>query len=599
MWVLEYWGKNHSLLVTPDRCKLYAKSEQRDYQFDPLAKKQDDFRASFHNLIPALWTMDIFNTSSLNSHIQLYETSQLRGKSGAMKKQDFLWIIPLSLCLGAVLSVIQSGNWLIGWLGFSLLFFLCISILTLSTKWAGGGKSLAWMVALAFILRFIGGVTTYLALPVYGYVNDEDQSAGYTYTDAHRRDAQSWELASSQDSILSAFSKTYASDQYGGLLALSAFVYRYLSPDMQRPLMLILLSAFMSALALPFFWKAVHQEWGGKLASASGWIYALYPESILIGGSALREPYLWAFSAFALWGYVGFASSEKNDAKRNSLLWLALGIAGMLFVSPGVAVATLVILAGWVYFNGDQRKISWQIVLAFAVVLILGLFLLSFALNRNGNLGNGNPLDVLNNFIREVAGWGGLQLKRSSGMVDAVFKKIPDWMQLPFVTVYGIFQPVLPAAFAEPTLLIWRIIQVLRALGWYALLPALILSFLASTSEGEKKKRMVFVWLSFFMFIWILFTALRGGGDQWDNPRYRAIMILWQAILAGNVWVWWRETKNTWVPRVLAMELVFLIFFGQWYASRYFAIGTQLPFTYMVGIILGLWAVILVWGFKK
>ena len=319
----------------------------------------------------------------------------------------------------------------------------------------------------------------------------------------------------------------------------------------------------------------------------------------MIGGSALREPYLWAFSAFVLWGFVSFTASEKADSKRNSLVWLALGIAGMLLISPGVAVATLVILAGWVYFTRSQRQISWRMFLVFVGLLILGLFLLSFALNRNGNLGNGNPLDVLNNFISEVASWGGLQLKRSSGMVQAVFKKIPAWMQLPFVTVYGIFQPVLPAALAEPTLLIWRIIQVLRALGWYALLPALILSFLASASEGEKKKRVVFIWLSFFMFIWILFTALRGGGDQWDNPRYRAIMILWQAILAGNVWVWWRETKNTWVPRVLAMELVFLIFFGQWYASRYFSIGGQLPFTQMMAIILGLWTVIFFWKFRK
>ena len=117
-----------------------------------------------------------------------------------MKKQDFLWIIPLSLFLGAVLSFLQTGNWLIGWLGFSFLFLLSISLLTLSTKWAGGGKTLAWMVALAFILRFVGGVTTYLALPVYGYVDDEDQSAGYTYTDAHRRDAQAWELATSEES---------------------------------------------------------------------------------------------------------------------------------------------------------------------------------------------------------------------------------------------------------------------------------------------------------------------------------------------------------------------------------------------------------------
>ena len=39
------------------------------------------------------------------------------------------------------------------------------------------------------------------------------------------------------------FSERYGSDQYGGLLAFNTFIYRYFSPDAQRPLMLVLLSA--------------------------------------------------------------------------------------------------------------------------------------------------------------------------------------------------------------------------------------------------------------------------------------------------------------------------------------------------------------------
>src|SRR5258706_388044 len=111
-----------------------------------------------------------------------------------INQRDFIWVLPLSIGLGAVLSYLQSGNWLIGWLGFSLLFLLCFSLLTLSIRWAGGGKTLAWMVALAFALRFVGGVATYLALPINGF-NDADDKAGFVYTDAHRRDDQAWELA--------------------------------------------------------------------------------------------------------------------------------------------------------------------------------------------------------------------------------------------------------------------------------------------------------------------------------------------------------------------------------------------------------------------
>jgi hypothetical protein len=526
-----------------------------------------------------------------------------------ISQRDLLWILPLSLSLGAALSFLQSGIWLIGWLGFSFLFLLAFLLLTFFTKWAGNGKLLAWIIAIAFILRFAGGVATYLALPVYGYV-DDDQSAGFTYTDAHRRDAQAWELASSNLPILDAFNKKkYAYDQYGGLLAFSALVYRYLSPDAHRPLMLVLLSAFMAALALPFLWKAASPLWGAKVAIASGWIYALYPESVLLGGSAMREPYLWAFSAFTLWGFVSFGMQEPAPVKINatrrpielsnskirSLIWFGIGIAGMLLVSPVVALATLVIFGGWIYFTSGSGRISWWLVLAVVLVFIAGVFLLSSALDRNGNFG-GTPINIINSFMREAVKWDVYQLERGSGWVQKLFDEMPTWMRLPFVTVYGLFQPVLPAAFVEPTKLIWRIIAILRAVGWYAMLPVLILSFAASTGQGAETKRRLFLWLSFVVWMWIVITAVRGGGDQWDNPRYRSILFLWQAILAGNAWVWWRESKNAWFLRVVAMELVFLIFFGQWYANRYLHFGPQLPFAQMVLFIAGLWALIFFWG---
>jgi len=181
---------------------------------------------------------------------------------------------------------------------------------------------------------------------------------------------------------------------------------------------------------------------------------------------------------------------------------------------------------------------------------------------------------------------------------------MPAWLHLPFVMVYGIFQPVLPAAFVEPTTLTWRIIAILRSLGWYVMLPVLILSFVAAADnkfevkrvEKQKSEGSLWLWLSFAVWAWILFTSLRGGGDQWDNPRYRAILFLWQAILAGYVWVWWRETRNSWVLRVITMEIVFLLVFGQWYLNRYYSFGVKLLFPQMVVIILALWVLIFFWG---
>jgi hypothetical protein len=214
--------------------------------------------------------------------------------------KDLLSVAPVSLALGAGLASIEPGSWWIGFTSFFLLFLLSFSLLKFFTSWSNGGRTLAWIIALAFLLRFGVGVALHVALPVYGY-DEEDDRAGYVFTDAHRRDNQAWKLATSEYPVIDAFSKQYGSDQYGGLLAFNTFVYRYFSPDAQRPLMLVLFSAFFAALGIPFFWKAVSQVFGEKVAWAATWIFALYPDSILLGASAMREPYLLTFTTFVLW----------------------------------------------------------------------------------------------------------------------------------------------------------------------------------------------------------------------------------------------------------------------------------------------------------
>lgn len=506
--------------------------------------------------------------------------------------RDLLWSVPLSLAAGAALTSVQVGGWLIGWLVFPLIFFCATLTLSLAARWAGGEKTLAWIVALAFALRLLGGVGSYLLLPVYGYPDDEEQSAGFSYTDAYRRDAQAWQLATSEHPIADAFSNRYASDQYGGLLAWSAFVYRVLSPDAHRVLILVLLSAWMGALGTPFLWKALKLKWDEKTARLVGWIFALYPEAILLSGVVMREPYLMAFSAFSLWGFIDWSIRREN----RSLIWLALGIVGMLFVSPSIALMTLLILGGWLYFDSEGRRFAWQAALVLSVVFIGGLFLLSSALNAKGALGDDGPLSVIQNFIREAFKWNSYKIERESGWIQKLFDEMPTWMQAPFVMFYGVLQPILPAILIAPTTIFWKIVGILRATGWYAAFPFLILSFGAAWSPRFEKKRGALIWLSAVVWAWIFFSALRGGGGQWDNPRYRAILFIWQAILIGRTFIWLRESRNAWGARVFWMEAIFVIVFAQWYANRYLHIGGQLPFAKMAALILILWSAVVAWG---
>ncbi len=520
--------------------------------------------------------------------------------------KDLLMIVALSLALGAGLASIQGGSWLHGFLSFSFLFILSFTLLQLSFRWANGGRSLALIIALAFFLRLTLGVVLHLGLPVYGHT-DADDRAGYVFTDAHRRDDQAWTLATSPYPVIDAFSQQYGSDQYGGLLAFNTLVYRYLSPDAQRPLMLILFSAFFAALGVPFFWKAVSQVFGEKVAWASTWIFALYPDSILLGASAMREPYLLTFSAFSLWGFVHrFYRADENTASadargnawswlkdRSGWAWIALGLLGMLLISPAVALVTIIIFAGWLFFMNERREISWRGIAVTAVVFILGLFYLSASLNRSGQFLATSPLHVINDWFQAAVKWDVYQAIRDSGWIQKIFDESPHWIRLPFIAVYGVFRPVLPAEIIKPTTAMWKSIGITRALAWYALLPVLTFSFVAAAGQGSRKVRNLILWLSLVTWIWILLAALRGGADLWDNPRYRTILFVWQAILAGFVWVWWRETHNAWLTRILLMEAVFLLVFLQWYLSRYLHLGGQLPFGVMVGVILGLWGIIL------
>ena len=516
-------------------------------------------------------------------------------KQNTFAAKDLFYTLPVSLGLGAVFASIQDGNWTIGFLSFSFVFLLSIFVLGIAYNWSNSRKTLGYIIALAFFLRLAVGVTLHLALPIYGH-DDVDDRAGYVYTDAHKRDDQAWALATSDRLILDAFSEKYATDQYGGLLAFNALIYRYLSPDAQRPLMLILFSAFFAALGVPFFWKAVNQVFGERVAWASTWIFALYPESILLGASAMREPYLLTFSAFALWGFVDLRAPVNAPRSQSGWLWLALGLLGMLLVSPVVALATIIILGGWAFFTSEGREISWKGILVVAAVFIAGLFLLSSSLNRSGEFDSTSPLHVINDWMKIAVRMNVYEIESGSGWVQKIFDEGPTWIRLPFIAIYGIFQPVLPATVIHPTKLIWTLIGFLRGLGWYTILPLLILSFVAATGQGSGKTRNLILWLFLLVVLWVFLAALRGGADLYDNPRYRTILFVWQAVLAGYVWVWWGETRNAWFTRVVLMEVLFLLVFTQWYASRYYHWGGQLPFPVMIALILGLWGMVLAFG---
>jgi hypothetical protein len=94
----------------------------------------------------------------------------------------------------------------------------------------------------------------------------------------------------------------------------------------------------------------------------------------------------------------------------------------------------------------------------------------------------------------------------------------------------------------------------------------------------------VWIWLSFFSWLWILICAIRAGGDQWDNPRYRLIFFGIEALVTGYAWLWWLEHRDPWLPRIVVLEVLCVLLYGQWYLARYYLIGIHLPILLVLGI---------------
>jgi hypothetical protein len=215
--------------------------------------------------------------------------------------------------------------------------------------------------ALAFLLRLAAGIGLSTALPHWGYPKAEQQ-AGYLFKDAYNRDYQAWSLAQSSQPLWASFREEFVTDQYGGVLALSALVYRYISPDAHRPFLILILGAFVFALGVPFLVQAARLRWSARIAVLAGWIYVLYPDAIFFASAQMREPFLIGLAAVAFWGVLAWnrRRSAAAAALGISLLVMALissrvagavaGFLGLLFLLEyviGSRTAAGRRLAGW------------------------------------------------------------------------------------------------------------------------------------------------------------------------------------------------------------------------------------------------------------
>lgn len=490
--------------------------------------------------------------------------------------KPFGGIIFAALLGALLLNGLAEGQFsLQGWLGSAILLSISGCLLRLfwqmsvSPGWAG------WAVAVAFLLRLIVGVGLSLALPVWGH-ESEVSRAGYLFFDAFTRDRQAWELAQSGRSLLTAFGSEFSGDQYGGMLAASAFIYRLLSPDIHRPYLILIFTAFAAAAAVPFIYAAVNRYFGANIAALAVWIYVVYPESVLLGAAQMRDPILIGLAGVAFW-----LVSRWQDAPRRVTLGLALIILLTAAFSFLVALplAGVVFLWWWLEYSTRIRQVKIR---RLVWVLVAGMGMLALA--------------GMAAWLRETALWDARLTEAGSGKIQSLFKALPDPLEVPFLVVYGVFQPVLPAALFDPSKPLWTVITTFRSLGWYGLLPLLAYAPLGMRFLPKGLQRNLIFWTFLILVGWSLLSSFRAGGDLWDNPRYRILLMPWLAMLAAWAYVTARRQRDVWFTRLLACEGIFLLIFGIWYANRSFRLGLDLSFFQAAGVTAVLWGFVIVMG---
>jgi hypothetical protein len=443
----------------------------------------------------------------------------------------------------------------------------------------GSNKFLGIVVGIALFLRLGLGLITTENLIDWGY-DQEPYLSGYLFRDAYNRDMQSWELAISDQPIGKAFSSDFISDQYGGLLASSAIIYRLFTPNSHLQINIIFFVALINVLGILFLGAGLKEKYGDNkshiLSKIIIIIFAFYPDAILFGASQMREPLLLGFSAGLFW----------IIHKQNYKFWTRIAVFSffsllLMLVSLKIGIFLIFTFLIWLIFQPHimpLRFINSKLIPIPIICMVLITAYFSY------------------NWIIEAGKWDAIILEQKSGFVQYIVSIIGTKYRLHFASLYGLFQPVLPAALVEPSKLFWRILQSLRAAGWYIIFPGLIYGLVYYFREKDKDARKQFLVLWLITIFWIFLSSIRAGGDMWDNPRYRlSFLVIISFIVGKSLFGGWVR-KDHWLIRIFVAELIFVLFFLQWYIARYTGLFENLSFFNMVYILSLLFGIILITG---
>lgn len=529
----------------------------------------------------------------------LVEGTQAAGGSGSVMGQPGLarrvgWAAAASLAASLLLALLDArGNLLRAWLAYGVVALLSAALLLLAWDRLGRVAPRAVLAAMlvALGLRLAVGVTLVRVLPVAGYDTDP-QRAGYVYWDSYKRDTDAWNISRMQDPVAGLLAARPVSDQYMGMAAFSAGAYALLSPDAHRPLLMVEFAALASALSVLFTWAFGRALLGDGVGQLAAWGVALYPEAVLLGSSQMREPFLIACFAAGLYGWA----REREGGRRSGLAWMGAAVLLALPLSPPFALTLVAVLVGaWLWDGGwlaGGRR--WAFIGA-ALLGLAAIVLMSLSWSSTAGPGTGGAGALLDWWRRVTDTWRMNLLIETSPIIGFFLQMFPGWAQMPVITAYGLLLPLLPAALADASNPVWWTIAVFRALGWTLLIPFLLGSaLLVHRTRGWKSIR---GYLVIIVAVGAVVAATRASSLQWDNPRYRAVLLSAQMVLAAWTWLESKRIGDRWLMRIAWIEAADLALMLVWYAGRYWGlpqIGLARTLIGLVVVTVGMLAAFLV-----
>ncbi len=477
-------------------------------------------------------------------------------------------------------------------LGFGLIE-LCNRLFLAGDEGAFARKCTWW--ALGSRLAFL--ILAPVALLVWGYSTNRNLK-GLVQLDAVNAVDTAWIAAQPGNSLIGAF-HSGPGDNTGGITTMGMVVFRLLSPDLERTLLLGLFASVFTSLTVIAVYRLGRGFFPPGAAKAAALIAAIYPEAVMIGSSHQQQGYITLIFSMALLALAGVIRNTEPVAgdpglpgRRNAAI--LLGSMTVLGFFVGYQFSILGVLCGVAFtlWLVDPKKRIGRILWigAGAVVAVLVVLRVLSALDIIPS-----AWDVLFRQYRYLysMAWDEFDKLKAAGGGDffqtvlLTMEKGPAFL---LAAVYGLVRPALPAAigYRNPTAeggFFWQLLNIYRSLGWYIILPLLLYGTLKSLRGILSRKPEAILMLIFWVVA--IVGSYRAFGDEWDNPRYRLFAIAPMALLAAWAWMTQREQKDPWFMRIVIPFAAAAISLTVWYILRDYASLNfpALPSIAIIGVI--------------